>query len=216
MAVLVRLVRGAENTCVSIGGLSHLILFSDTRAAAAWNFLSLPWKPFFLFAFKAHKHINLLEIESASSLLRHPASEGRRNCRVLALTDSRVALGSLSKGRSSSRRVNDLLKKVAALCLCYGFQFDVVWAPTWGNPADAPSREQPLSAWRNALPGLPPVPPARLLSQQAENELRQLAEPFSANPCVQGESGCPPSSPTRPSLAASAFSAASSVWPEPR
>ena len=112
--------------------------------------------------------------------------------------------------------MNFLLKKVAALCLCYGFQFDVVWVPTLGNPADAPSREQPLSSWRNALPGLPPVPPARLLSQQAENELRQLAEPFSANPCVQGERGCPPSSRTRPSLAASAFSAASSVWPDPR
>ena len=41
------------------------LVFSDTRAAAAWNALSLPWKPFFSFAFKAHKRINLFEIESA-------------------------------------------------------------------------------------------------------------------------------------------------------
>ena len=131
-------------------------VFSDTRTAVGWSALSLPWEPFFSCAFKAHKHINLLEIESALSLLRHLASEGQRNRRVLALTDSRVALGALSKGRSSSRRIKYLLKKVAALCLCYGFQFDVVWVPTWSNPADAPSRVQLLSAWRNALPKLPP------------------------------------------------------------
>ena len=115
-------------------------VFADTRAAAAGDALAHPWKPFFSFEFMAHKHINLLEIESAFSLLRHLAAEGRRTCRVLAMTDSRVALGALSRGRSSSRRVNYLLKKVAALCLCYGFQFDVVWVPTWGNPADATSR----------------------------------------------------------------------------
>ena len=161
--------------------------------------LSLPWEPFFSFAFKAHKHINLLEIESAFSLLRHLASEGRRNCRILALTDSRVALGTLSKGRSSSRRLNFLLKKVAALCLCYGFQFDVVWCPTWRKPADAPSREQPLFACRSAPPELLQVPPARLLSQQAENQLRQLARAFLWS--LQGEPGCPSSSPACPSAA---------------
>ena len=35
-------------------------VFSDTRAAAAWSALSPPWEPIFSFAFKAHKHINLL------------------------------------------------------------------------------------------------------------------------------------------------------------
>ena len=86
-------------------------VFSDTRAAAAWGALSLPWKPFFWFAFKAHRHIILLEIESAPSLLRHLAAEGHRNCRVLAITDSRVALGALSKGRSSSRRCTTSSRK---------------------------------------------------------------------------------------------------------
>ena len=71
--------------------------------SAAWNALALPLRFFFSFVFN-HKNIKLLEIESALSLLRHLASEGRRNCRMLALTDSRVALGALSKGRSSSRR----------------------------------------------------------------------------------------------------------------
>ena len=35
-----------------------------------------------------------------------------------------------------------------------------------------------ISAWRNAFSKLPPVPPARLLSQRAQNELRQLTELF--------------------------------------
>ena len=86
-------------------------VFSDTRAAAAWDALSLPWKPFFWFAFKVHRHINRLEIESAPSLLRHLAAEGHRNCRVPAITDSRVALGALSKGRSSSRRCTTSSRK---------------------------------------------------------------------------------------------------------
>ena len=41
------------------------LVFSGTRAVAAWNALSLPWKPFFWFASKAPKRINLFEIESA-------------------------------------------------------------------------------------------------------------------------------------------------------
>ena len=158
------------------------------------------------------------EIESALSLLRHLASEGRRSCRVLALTDSPVALGALSKDRSSSHRVYYLLRKAAPLSLCYGFQFDVVWVPTWGNAADAPSRERPLAAWRNALPELPPVPPARLLSQQAENELRQLKEPLDADSCASLHRSSPlGSSPPACSPAASfAILAASPVWQEPR
>ena len=108
------------STCADLGSQPPEHVFS-----AAWNALALPLRFFFSFVFN-HKNIKLLEIESALSLLRHLASEGRRNCRMLALTDSRVALGALSKGRSSSRRVNYLLMKAAALCLCYGFQFDVV------------------------------------------------------------------------------------------
>ena len=189
-------------------------VFADTRAAAAWGALSLPWKPFFSFAFKAQQHINLLEIESCLSLLRHLAAERRQNCRVLAMTDRRVALGALSKGRSSSRTVN-YLKKVAALCLCYGFPVRCCVGPNVGQPC---RRERPLTAWRNALLELPPVPPARLLSQQGENELRQLTEPFPAVPVVSQHHGSPlaPSPPACSPAAASAVPAAFAIWPEAR
>ena len=171
------------NTCASTGGLSPPTLCSLTRGRQQ---LGMPC------LYRGNPSSRLRpRLPSAStssrsraplSLLRHLAAEGRRNCRVLAITDSRVALGALSKGRSSSRRVNHLLKKAAALCLCHGFQFDAVWVPTWSNTADALSRRQPISAWRNTLSELPPVPPARLLSQRAQNELRQLTEPFPCGP----------------------------------
>ena len=78
-------------------GLHPLTPRSPTlERPAAWNTLSLPWKPFFSFAFSSRKD-TLLEIESGPSLLRHLVSEGRRNCRILALSDSRVALGALSR-----------------------------------------------------------------------------------------------------------------------
>ena len=132
---------------------------SLTRQTKQPGILSL--RAFFSFVFKAH-NINLLETASALSLLRHLASEGHQNCRILALTDSRVAVLAFSKSRSSSRRVKNLLRKVAALCLCYGFQFDIVWVPMWGNPADAPSWVQPLSPWRKALQRLSPQSQASL------------------------------------------------------
>ena len=95
------------------------------------------------------------------------------------MTDSRVALGALSRGRSSSRRVNGLLTKAAALCLCYrGSSSTSCGSQPGATLLTRRSRGQPLSPWRNALTELPPVPPASLLSQQAEKELRQLTEPI--------------------------------------
>ena len=51
----------------------------------------------------AGKHINLLGLESLISLARHITREGIRTQRPLVLVDSRVVLGAVSKGRSSSR-----------------------------------------------------------------------------------------------------------------
>ena len=96
--------KSAANTCAWTGDFSHLTPHIQTLVRRRPGTLCLclgdPSSR------SRSRHTNLLEIESGLSLLRHLVSEGRRNCRILALPESRVALGALSKGRSSSRRVN--------------------------------------------------------------------------------------------------------------
>ena len=40
--------------------------------------------------------------------------------------DSQFTLGAVSKGRSSSRRVNYWLRRIGGLCLAYGLSVDLV------------------------------------------------------------------------------------------
>ena len=91
-----------------------------------------------------HEHVNILETRVAlASLLDfadQPYSFGKR---VLMLSDSQVAIGVLSKGRSSSRPLNRLARRAAARRLA--FQIVPIWryVPTHRNHADAPSRNLP-------------------------------------------------------------------------
>ena len=71
----------------------------DARAAAAPLALRLNWATWFSNRFFGGKHINLLELESLTSLLRRVSREGIRARRLLVLVDSRVVLEAVSKGR---------------------------------------------------------------------------------------------------------------------
>ena len=42
--------------------------------------------------------------------------------------------------------------------LAYDIALELVWVPTWANPADAPSRSKPIESWYASLPKLPPAP----------------------------------------------------------
>ena len=64
------------------------------------------------FSFLEGKHINLLELESLISLLKRVTREGVQARRLLVLVDSRVVFGAVSKVRSSSRKINFLLRKL--------------------------------------------------------------------------------------------------------
>ena len=70
--------------------------------------------------------------------------------RVVLLIDSKVVLGAITKGRSSSRPLNALIRKAAALCFAGGLVLHCVFISTKHNPADWPSRGD-ASSWPAAL-----------------------------------------------------------------
>ncbi len=86
-------------------------------------------------------HISSLEATAATLGLRwalsSPAAVGRR---VLFFNDNAAVTCSLTKGRSSSFRLNKNLARFAAFCLAAGSAPTVVWIPTTANPADSASR----------------------------------------------------------------------------
>ena len=125
-------------------------------------------------------HINILEARAVRMLVEQLAADGVTHARIVCLCDSRVVVGAFSKGRSSSRQLNFELRKTAACCLLYGLTLDLVWVPTWGNPADAPSRGARLSAWRRQLPNLPLRLPRPAVAPRARDAWERLLAP-SAN-----------------------------------
>ena len=93
------------------------------------------------YAFKKEEHINVLELRAlVNSFEWRLRSSLFRRARALHLTDSQVALAVSVKGRSSSRQLNRLLKRFAALQVARGVFPLLGWVATHDNPADEPSR----------------------------------------------------------------------------
>ena len=89
-------------------------------------------------------HINEKELVEALDLQSHLASKNFSNAGVgvrgVVLVDSRVALGALTKGRSSSRRLNRLLKKKLPAALFGRVYLGGLYVRSRFNPADDPTR----------------------------------------------------------------------------
>ena len=91
--------------------------------------------------FLLEEHINLLEMRALIHTFEwrlRKSSFG--DVRALHLTDSQVALSVAVKGRSSSRRLNLLLRRFAALQLAGGLYPLLAWVESELNPSDAPRR----------------------------------------------------------------------------
>ena len=98
-----------------------------------------------------------------------------------------MVLGAVSEGRSSSRKINFLLRKLRFWCLAYDIALELAWVLTWTNPADAPSRGKPIESWYASLPKFPPTLTAVFASVQGLSELDLLREPLSVAAHAVGE-----------------------------
>ena len=96
-----------------------------------------------IFSIKARRnaHINILEAEAYLLWLRWLLRSGtRHSVRTVCLVDSKVVLGGVNKGRSSSLPILRVLRRIAALHLAGDLLVRLIYVPTECNPADAPSR----------------------------------------------------------------------------
>ena len=103
---------------------------------------SVTWRDGDSWYWRAAAHINILESASVLRLLKRLATEGPM--RIVVLVDSSVALHACAKGRSPSRGLTPILRKIGALCLAAGLFPVYHYVPTRLNPGDCPTRDFPL------------------------------------------------------------------------
>lgn len=97
------------------------------------------------------EHVNVLELRAALTALKWRIERNEKlNSKFVHMVDSLVVLHSLSRGRSSSKKLKRTLMRANALILASNTQ--VLWAyvHTKQNPADAPSRHPRKRKWGHA------------------------------------------------------------------
>ena len=107
------------------------------------------WKTIAGWAWKGSpEHINCLEMRAVFTTIRWWVSQSAAfSCRFIHLTDSLVCLHSLSRGRSSSRKLRRTIARLNSYLLACNLH------PVWGyvntadNPADRPSRRKVIKKW---------------------------------------------------------------------
>ena len=101
------------------------------------------WSEMRSWCWRTKSHINILEGLSVVSLLKE-AALWMTDSRFVVCVDSRVCMGCLAKGRSSSRA----LQRICRLACCWqvvgGLFPGLVFAPTRLNLSDDPTRSVPL------------------------------------------------------------------------
>jgi hypothetical protein len=94
------------------------------------------------------EHINKLEMRAIYTSLKWRLFRQRvPGQRVFHLVDSMVSLQLLNKGRTSSRKLRHVCKKISALLLAGNVLLILAYTNTKTNPADAPSRGHLKRKW---------------------------------------------------------------------
>eukprot|EP00435_Cladocopium_sp_Y103_P066496 s82_g28.t1 len=101
------------------------------------------WKEVLSYAWREERHINQGEISAFNIMLKRRTKDPRKHeMRYLAVLDSMVTRGAVSKGRSPSKPVNRLLRQTAALSLSSDQYPLTAWTISKWNFADGASRRK--------------------------------------------------------------------------
>jgi len=95
--------------------------------------MSYPWR-------SATCHINELELSAFLNYIRFRIQQGDLASRLVVVLDSKVAIAIISRGRSSSLRLNRVARRLCALCCVSDVYPHALWTVSGWNFADIPSR----------------------------------------------------------------------------
>ena len=102
------------------------------------------WRPVLQTKWKHPDNITLLETIAAHlALLWRSRFRNRLRSRFLHLIDNQATIAVLAKHRSRSHRLNQVVRKSAAILLAAGVRRALGYTETDRNPADAGSRDFP-------------------------------------------------------------------------
>ncbi len=112
--------------------------------------ISSQWKWNSCWTFKKLRRINL---QALSTVLRLSTDLVRlkKPMRFVALVDSIVVRGAVSKGRSSSRAISAVLKRLCSTFVAGSLYATLPFCPTRLNVADDPTRDHPIRPPGNSL-----------------------------------------------------------------
>ncbi|CAE7654091.1 unnamed protein product [Symbiodinium sp. CCMP2592] len=124
----------------------------------------LQWTVTASYSFRSTSHINLQEGRALRREIARMASALRNAGHVqVCLNDSRVIVGAVAKGRSSSYKLNGLLRAQLPYLIFADIVLALLWVETESNLGDHPSRFRSLP---------PPKPPPRWMSRFGVRRLR--------------------------------------------
>ena len=99
------------------------------------------WQLATCYPWEREAHINELEMRALLNAIKWKLRKtGSCRLRTCFFVDSRVTIGVVTKCRSSSRRLNRIVRRISALCHAAGLAPFFVYIASALNPADAPSR----------------------------------------------------------------------------
>ncbi|CAE7267798.1 unnamed protein product, partial [Symbiodinium sp. CCMP2456] len=97
------------------------------------------------YTFRQTSHINLQEMRALKKeLVKLAGNPTNSQCIFLFLNDSRVVCGALGKGRSSSFKLNGIIRTIIPHLVLSGITLGMLWVETASNLADHPSRGRTL------------------------------------------------------------------------
>eukprot|EP00435_Cladocopium_sp_Y103_P047077 s582_g13.t1 len=127
--------RRNEELSLEVAGLENQLV-NEVARSSSWSVHSC-WE------YKRQSHINILE-EAAILRLVNILSRACKPQRAIAFVDSFVVRGATSKGRSASKALSTVLRRVGAMCVAAALYLTIPFVPTRLNPADDPTRDTPL------------------------------------------------------------------------
>lgn len=100
----------------------------------------LPWNQTETCSFGHRQRINILETRMIHRELKDVVHQSTSPMRCVLLVDSRAAAGAWSKGRSSAKNLNRILRQALGWSLVGRKSIHLVWVRSEANPSDYPSR----------------------------------------------------------------------------